>query len=221
MKLKEKMNGLFKKNEKWILAFISMFIVATAGLGIYIGIYFTAEKAGEMTREEAEAVVREDFDGEVLSFERDWEWELGSPSIMKMTIKTDNNYEEIEMDASNGKILRREADHILSSLNSPVTGESSSTAPAVMPDVAKESSSTAPAVMPDVAKKSSSTVPAIVPEEAIELALDKVTGDVKEIELDAENHKMVYEIEIEEGSREHNVHVDAMTGSILMVGTES
>jgi uncharacterized membrane protein YkoI len=188
MKLKGKMNNLFTKNKKWILAFIGIFIVATTG----IGIYFAAEKMGELTQEEAEAIVRDDHNGEVLSFARDWEWEFGTPSIIKMAITTENSYEEIEMDASSGQIIRRETNHLLSSLNSPVSGESST-----------------------------STAPVIMPEEAIKLALDEVTGNVKEIELDEEDHNLIYELEIKEGSREYNVHVDAMTGSILMVSTES
>ena len=68
---------------------------------------------------------------------------------------------------------------------------------------------------------SASTAPAIMPEEAIERALDEVTGNVKEIELDEEDHNLIYELEIEEGNKEYNVHVDAITGSILMVSTES
>jgi uncharacterized membrane protein YkoI len=186
MKLKAKINGLLMKNKKWILVFLSIFIVATAG----IGVYFAVEKMGEMTKEEAEAIVRNDHNGEVLSFAREWEWEFGTPSTIKMAIKTENSYEEIEIDASSGQILSREANHLLSS--SPVAGE-----------------------------PSASTAPAIMPEEAIERALDEVTGNVKEMELDEEDHNLIYELEIEEGSKEYNVHVDAITGSILMVSTES
>lgn len=185
MKLKEKMNDLLTKNKKWILALVSIFIVATAG----IGIYFTMEKMSEMTKEEAEALVRNDHNGEVLSFARDWEWEFGTPSTIKMAIKTDNRYEEIEMDASNGQILRREVNHPVSS--SPVTVGSSTP-----------------------------TAAAITPEKAIELALNEVSGNVKEIELDEENYNLIYELEIEEGSKEYNVHVDAITGTVLMVSAE-
>ena len=188
MKLKEKIKDLFTDNKKWILAFIGILIVTT----VSIGIYFTTEKLGEMTQEEAEAIVLNEHNGEVLSFARDWEWEFGTPSIINMFIKTENGYQEIEMDASNGQIIHRETNHLLSTLNSPISG-----------------------------KSSTPTALAIMPEEAIKLALDEVTGNIIEIELDEENHKMIYDLEIEEGSREYNVHVDAMTGSILLVSTES
>jgi uncharacterized membrane protein YkoI len=186
--LKEKLNTFFRKNKKWFLPLIGIFVVVIAG----IGIYFAAEKMGEMTQEEAEAIVRDDHNGEVLSFAREWEWEFDNPSTIKMVIKTENSYEEIEMDASSGQILHRETNHLLSSLNKPILGDTSI-----------------------------STAPAIMPEEAIKLALDEVTGDVQEIELDEENHNMIYELEIEEGSREYEVHIDAKTGSTLMVSTES
>ena len=187
MKLREKVKDVFTKNKKWIVAVIGIFIVVIAS----VGIYFTAEKLAEMTQEEAEAIVLDDHKGEVLSFERDWEWEFGTPSIINMVIKTENSYEEIEMDASSGQIIHRETNHLLSSLNNPVSGKSSTDA-----------------------------APAILPEDAIKLALDEVTGNVKDIELDEEDDNTIYEIEIEEGNREYNVHVDATTGSILLVSTE-
>jgi len=188
MKLKQKMNDLMTKNKKWILSIISIFIVTIAG----VGIYFATEKMGEMSQEEVETIVRDDYNGEVLSFAREWEWEFGTPSTIEMNIKTENSYEEIEMDASNGQILHREINQVLTPLNSSAEGEASA-----------------------------SFVPAITPEEAIKLALGEVTGTVKEIELDEENNKMIYELEIENGKSEYNIHIDASTGSILMVSTES
>ena len=70
---------------------------------------------------------------------------------------------------------------------------------------------------------SASVVPTITPEEAIKLALSEVTGNVKEIELDEDNNRMIYEyeLEIEDGKSEYNDLIDASTGSLLMVSTES
>ncbi|MFC7686088.1 PepSY domain-containing protein [Ureibacillus sp. GCM10028918] len=183
------MNKLLVNSKKWVIGFTGIFLVAVIG----IGIYFAAEKMGELTQKEAEALVRDK--GEVLSFAKEWDWEFGTPSIITMNVKTETGYEEIEMDASNGDIIRRETNHLLTSasVNNPAAGASATT----------------------------STAPVIMPEEAIKLALGEVKGNVKEIELDEDDQHLIYELEIEEGNREYNVHVDAMTGSILMVSTES
>ncbi|WP_306009663.1 PepSY domain-containing protein [Bacillus sp. MMSF_3328] len=183
------MKEVLMKYKKWILGFAGVFAAAVIG----VGIYFAAEKMGEITQKEAEALMR-DNDGEVLSFAREWDWEFGSPSTIEMAVKTEGSYEEIEMDASNGEILRREKKYLEASANSPVSVESAAAA---------------------------STAPGITPEEAIKLALEEVKGNVKEIELDDEERRLIYELEIEEGKREYNVHIDAMTGSVLMVSTES
>lgn len=188
MKLKQKMNELVKKNKKWILSIMSIFIITLAG----VGIYFATEKLGEMSQKEAETIVRDEYKGEVLSFAREWEWEFGAPSVIEMNIKTEDSYEEIEMDATSGQILHREVNQVLPSSNSESEG-----------------------------KAAASFVPAITPEEAIKLALGEVPGDVKEIELDEENNQMIYELEIVDGKSEYDVHVDATTGSLLKVSTES
>ncbi|MDN4495241.1 PepSY domain-containing protein [Ureibacillus aquaedulcis] len=183
------MNKVLVNSKKWIFGFVGIFVVAVVG----VGIYFAAEKMGELTQKEAEALVSDK--GEVLSFAKEWDWEFGTPSIIKMAVKTETGYEEIEMDASNGDIIRRETNHLLTSasVNSTSSGASATTPSA----------------------------PVIMPEEAIKLALAEVKGNVVEIELDEEDHYLIYELEIEEGNREYNVHVDAMTGSILVVDTES
>ncbi len=54
-------------------------------------------------------------------------------------------------------------------------------------------------------------------EGAIQLALQQVPGQVMKLELDYENGRLVYEIEIRNTSGEYEVYVDAITGQILRV----
>jgi uncharacterized membrane protein YkoI len=183
------MKEVLRKYKKWILSVAGVCAAAVIG----VGIYFAAEKMGEMTQKEAEAMVR-DNNGEVLSFAREWDWEFGTPSTIEMAVKTEDSYEELEMDASNGEIIRRETKYLPASENSAAPEESSAAA---------------------------SAAPEITPEEAIKVALEEVKGNVKEIELDDEDQRLIYELEIQEGKREYDVHIDAMTGSVLMVSTES
>jgi uncharacterized membrane protein YkoI len=54
-------------------------------------------------------------------------------------------------------------------------------------------------------------------EAAIQIALQRVPGQVIKVELDYENGILVYEIDIRTSSGVYEVHVDAITGQILKV----
>lgn len=52
-------------------------------------------------------------------------------------------------------------------------------------------------------------------EQAIVIAKEKAAGIVVDIELDRENNRSLYEIEIEDGKYEYDLEIDAITGEIL------
>jgi uncharacterized membrane protein YkoI len=54
-------------------------------------------------------------------------------------------------------------------------------------------------------------------EAAIQIALQRVPGQVIKVELDNENGILVYEIDIRTPSGVYEVHVNAVTGQILWV----
>lgn len=54
-------------------------------------------------------------------------------------------------------------------------------------------------------------------EAAIQIALQRVPGQVIKVELDFENGRLVYEIDIRTTAGIYEVHVDAVTGRILKV----
>ncbi|KYH28339.1 PepSY domain-containing protein [Clostridium colicanis] len=54
-------------------------------------------------------------------------------------------------------------------------------------------------------------------EAAIQIALQRVPGQVIKVELDYENGILVYEIDIRTSLGVYEVHVDAITGRILKV----
>ncbi|PWA10345.1 hypothetical protein DCC39_11560 [Pueribacillus theae] len=57
----------------------------------------------------------------------------------------------------------------------------------------------------------------ITMDKAAEIALNEVAGDIKEAELDHDNGKWVYELEIQTKDGEVNIDIDAMTGKILEI----
>ncbi|MGI5998314.1 MAG: PepSY domain-containing protein [Lutispora sp.] len=57
-------------------------------------------------------------------------------------------------------------------------------------------------------------------EVAIQIALRRVPGRVIKVELDYENGRLVYEIDIRTQTGIYEVHVDAITGRVLKVERE-
>ena len=88
---------------------------------------------------------------------------------------------------------------------------------AVTGEVLKEDKSTDDdeAGLDDNTTKSDSSDVAITHEAAIEIALKEAAGTVTEIELERDNGRTYYEIEIEEGTKEVDIEVDAKSGAVL------
>lgn len=63
--------------------------------------------------------------------------------------------------------------------------------------------------------------PKISIEEAEKIAVEKVKGTLTEISLDHETGKLVYEAEVQSKTEEHEVEIDAETGKIIKVESES
>lgn len=57
-------------------------------------------------------------------------------------------------------------------------------------------------------------------DKAIEIALEQFSGEVDEVELEEEDGRLIYEVEIEKGEDEAEVEIDAYTGEVLVVSIE-
>lgn len=90
---------------------------------------------------------------------------------------------------------------------------------AVTGEVLKEDKSTDDdeASLDDNSTKNDSSEVAITSKAAIEIALKESAGTVTEIELERDNGRTYYEIEIEEGTKEVDIEVDANSGAVLSV----
>jgi uncharacterized membrane protein YkoI len=75
-------------------------------------------------------------------------------------------------------------------------------------------------VLDDNSSKTDSSKVAITREAAIETALIEATGTVTDIELERDDSQTFYKIEVEDGTKEVEVKVDANTGAVLSVDEE-
>jgi len=68
-----------------------------------------------------------------------------------------------------------------------------------------------------ISQKSNEAKQMISVKEAKEIALSKAEGYVEDIELEREHGKDFYEVEIENGDKDFDVHIDAYTGTVLAI----
>lgn len=93
----------FFKKKMMIIAMVTGVLV----IGGVSGITAYALNAGTVSKEEAIKGVSEQLNGEVTKVERD----LDDTSLTyEMTVKTENGYEDVEMNASNGQLIEQEYD---------------------------------------------------------------------------------------------------------------
>ena len=57
-------------------------------------------------------------------------------------------------------------------------------------------------------------------DKAVEIALEQFSGEVDDVELEEEDGRLIYEVEIEKGEDEAEVEIDAYTGEVLVVSIE-
>lgn len=53
--------------------------------------------------------------------------------------------------------------------------------------------------------------------EAIDIALNKFSGTIKELELDEDDGRLIYEVEIKSGHEKAEIEIDAYTGEVLVI----
>ncbi|RNF38505.1 PepSY domain-containing protein [Planococcus salinus] len=104
---------------------------------------------------------------------------------------------ELELDAYSGEVLKQEKDADDDDFNRSAAASQNSS---------------------ENAAKGSQ--PLISADEAAQAALATVSGTVEEVELDRDNGVTYYEVEIEDGRVDHEIHVNAQDGTILKTETD-
>ncbi|OZU89170.1 hypothetical protein CIL03_09185 [Virgibacillus indicus] len=69
--------------------------------------------------------------------------------------------------------------------------------------------------------KESAKIAVIGESKAKRIALSQFSGKVEEIELDKDDGRLIYEVEIENGNREAEIDIDAYTGAVLVLDIDT
>ncbi len=218
------------------LGFIISGVVAIVTLGFGVLYSSTSQAEAALSTEDIETMVKEQYPGEITEIEQETEF---NRAVYEVEIKTDDKEYDIKLDGKTGEVLNISEKPIKN--KAQVSNEKKKKTAKVKKDQSTEknvednSSEEQPKEVvinekkgqksnkdqkkeQSTKEKKSETKKAIISiEEAKRIALEAFSGEIDDIELDEEDGRLIYEVEIERGDKEAELEIDAYTGEIIII----
>ncbi|RCW77193.1 PepSY domain-containing protein [Saliterribacillus persicus] len=169
-----------------------------------------------LSEKEAKTKAQEQFAGDVVEIELD---EENNRKVYEIEIHGETHEYELKLDAESGEILKLEEKphtNTVKEKNSKTTEKptsSSETNEANKPSTEKRDDT-------DDQGKTIDINTLISKEKAKEIALKEADGTITDIELDEDDGRMLYEIEMDTDTNEVDIEIDAYTGEILSISMD-
>lgn len=231
--------------KKVIITVSSVAIATILGLGIYHSNAAQAEP--KLSRGEIEALVTSQYPGTITEMELEKGF---NKVIYEVEVESDGMEYEIKLDGNTGEVIKIEQRELRASAEGSTNvavsekNNTSSDDSRTKTDDKKESTdktnddTTVPkeddgtddkdkekvAVQPDernTEKNANEKKTAIDSEAAMEIALAEFEGTIKEIDLDEDDGRLIYEIEIKGTAGEAELDIDAYTGEIISISIDT
>lgn len=177
-------------NKKFLA--IPALLVAIGGGAVFAqsDLFAQAENNPSISAGEAKKIALKQLNGEIIGFEYDRD---DRTPHYEIDILKDNEKIEVEVNAGTGKAVITERETVRTSTaetkgNEEETGKST-----------------------DLTNNSTN----ITEKQAIEIAQAKAKGTLTDLELDEDDNRLLYEIEIRNGKMEYDFEIDAKTGDII------
>lgn len=204
-----------KMNKKVLITVSSVAIVSVLGLGIYHSNAAQAEP--KLNIDEIKELVTAQYPGTITEVDIDKGF---NKVIYEVEVENDGKEYEIKLDGNTGEILKLEEKEThkvkQNSTDLAITEKEKSG------EQAKKEEK--PAVTDDT-KKSQDTNQnervAISYDEAKKIALAEFDGIIEELDLDEDDGRYIYEIEIKNSTGEAEMDIDAYTGEIISISIDS
>ena len=173
--------------KKWMMIPALAGVLAIGGVVVAgnAGVSLAAESKGLLTIEEAKAIAVKSVGGKVTEIELDRE---KSGAIYEVEVQSAGIEYDLDIDAKTGKVLRTDQDDRDGDDRDDRNDDD------------------------DVIVTDAKT---ISEEAAIAIAMKQAKGTVAKVELDNDDGRVVYEIEIKDGMYEYDFDIDAVSGDVL------
>src|SRR5699024_2179135 len=211
------------------LAFIISGVVAIGILGFGVLYSSTSQAEASLSTEDIKDMVNEQYPGEITEIAQETEF---NRAVFEVEIKTKDREYDIKLDGKTGEILNitenpnkekaeanNEKDQSKEEKVEGNTSEEQSKAVVIKEkkDEKSKHKQQKNKKQKSDQKKSEEKRVIISIEEAKRIALAEFSGEIDDIELDTEDGRLIYEVEIERGDKEAEIEIDAYTGEILLI----
>lgn len=195
-------------NKKLLIA-IGAIAIATV-LGLIFSQNLSVSAGPNLTEKEVTEKVKAQYPGEIIALQLD---EQGTEPVYEVEVVIDGKGYELAIDGNSGKILKLEEKRVAK------TGEKKdATADKQESSATEETDLEMKEKATEETKENSNDHKSIISQtEAIEIALEQFSGKVEDIDLDKEDGRLIYEIEIESSQGEAEIEINAYTGEVLIV----
>lgn len=155
---------------------------------------------GLMTLQEAKDLALQQYGGKVTEIELE---KKKTGYVYDVEVKSNGIEYDLDIDAKTGKIV----------LDSQSTDKRS--AQVVSDDTAQQAATTNTLKVVESAQPRVADAKLLTSDQAIAIAKKKANGTVTKVELDSDDGRQHYDIEIKDGTYEYDFEIDAITGKIL------
>lgn len=187
-------------------------IVAAGILGLGIFHSSTTEAEAAMTTDEIKNMVTNQYPGEIIDVKQGTEF---NRAVYDLKITGDQKEYSLKLDGDNGDVLNITERPV----KTPERKENpkQKTRKKDSKPQNKESEKSTDETQPTEQKGDKPRKTVITAQEAGEIALKEFSGEIDEIELDEEDGRLIYEVEIERGEQEAEIEIDAYTGEVIII----
>jgi uncharacterized membrane protein YkoI len=202
--------GVMDMNKTGLAVIVGSVLIAGAGFGV--NQMFAGESDPALTAKEAAQIAEECYPGVVEEIELD---DKGTRHVYKIELVGPEGGYEVKMDANTGEVLKVEQ-------GKPAMGQGKAENErkddnrSDLHDADDDREVKSEPVQEKPKKERSR----ISYEEAKKIALNRFNGTIEEIELDEDDGRLIYEVEIVSGNRDADMEIDAYTGEILFLSVD-
>ena len=194
------------KNKTWLAVSVGALMISIVGLGIQ---HISANPDdAQLTSTEIKELVKNKYPGDITELELE---RKNGQLVYEVEIEGPQGEYEMKLDASTGEVLKLEEKPRKASKGSNGSQQANDR----KDDRATQNNGDEPNQTNDGQSSAERTRMSI--DEAKETALNEIPGTIDEIELERDDGRLIYEVEIETDNREAEVEVDAYTGEIIMI----